>query len=114
MKYTPPTQGSIVAEEGEHVVMTGTHMKGTVTLPGGEQVDVTDEFVVARDAVHAAEIAHAIGQHWAAEENVHPAQIDVAEDGTVTVNPFVYDDSGYHAALEAAGVTDSTSTDEEA
>lgn len=100
MKYTPALS-EVVAEDGEHVVMTGDHIKGSVTLTDGESVDVTAPFVIARDADHAAEIAHAIGLHWADPANVHPAQVNVDEDGAVTVNDFDYDDSHHQAATSA-------------
>lgn len=89
--YTPP---SITAE---HVVLTGP-ITGTVTLPDGRKVDVTAEVIAVPDEETANEVAHAIGQHWARDENVHPQQINIDPDtGTVEVRPFVYDDSQYRA-----------------
>lgn len=90
MKITP---GSIVADEGEHVVLTGP-ITGTVTLSDGEVVDVSDAAVLARDELHAAEIAHAIGQHWADPANPNPPGLGD--------QPFEYDDSHYKAAVKAA------------
>lgn len=92
MTYTP---GHI---EAEHVVLTGP-ITGTVTLPDGEVIDVTQPVVAVRDEAHAAEVAHAIGLHWAQPENIHPGQLDVQDDGSVVVNEFQYDDSHHKAAL---------------
>ncbi len=61
MKITP---GSIVADEGEHVVLVGP-ISGAVTLDDGEVLDVSPVAVVARDSKHADKIAHAVGQHYA-------------------------------------------------
>jgi hypothetical protein len=94
MKITP---GSIVADEGEHVVLTGP-ITGAVTLEDGTVVDVSAPAVVAADEVQAAEIAHAIGQYWADPDTPsHPEH--VTEDGVV---PFEYDDSAYRATIKRA------------
>lgn len=94
MTYTP---GHV---EGQHVVLTGP-ITGTVTLSDGEVIDVSQDGVVARDEAHAAEIAHAIGVHWAQPENIHPGQHDVDEHGKPVLRDFVYDDSHHKAAVAA-------------
>jgi hypothetical protein len=95
MTYTPPSI------EGEHVVLTGP-ITGDVTLPDGTKVDVSAPVISVDSPERAAEVAHAIGQHWAEPGNVHPGQLDVQEDGTVKVLDFVYDDSHHKAAVKAA------------
>jgi hypothetical protein len=100
VKITP---GSIVADEGEHIVLTGP-INGTVTLSDGEVVDVTAPGVHARDELHAAEIAHAIGQHWADPSTPdHPDHVERLEDGSTRRAEFKYDDSHYKAAVKRAG-----------
>ena len=74
MKITP---GSIVADEGEHVVLVGP-ITGSVQLADGSVVDVSAPAVVARDEDHAAAIAHAVGQHYA--DNGHPTDADFTYD----------------------------------
>ena len=96
IRYDPDTGQPIIFSDGP-VVLTGP-TQGPVTLPSGEVVDVTAAAVEARDEAHAAEIAHAIGLHWAAPENIHPGQRDVDEDGQPRLREFVYDDSHYQAA----------------
>lgn len=91
------TQASVKAD---HVVLTGP-ITGAVTLEDGSVVDVTQPVVEASDEWHAAQIAHAIGEHWSKDENVHPGQINVTEKGDVEVLPFVYDDSHFKAAKKA-------------
>lgn len=94
--YTP------AAIQGDHVVLTGP-ITGTVTLPDGTVIDVSAPFIAVDSELRAAEVAHAIGLHWEAAENVHPTQIDVdPETGQPVVNEFVYDDSHYQDALAAA------------
>lgn len=74
-----------------HVVMTGP-ISGPVVLADGSVVDVTPEAVEADSAEHAAEIAHAIGQHWAA--NGHPHDVEIDEKTSQRVQrKFVYDDA---------------------
>ena len=82
--------------EGDHVVLTGP-ITGTVELSDGTVVDVSPVAVAADDELHAAEIAHAIGQHWSREENIHPAQRD---DAGKVVEDFVYDDSHYRETVK--------------
>lgn len=97
MAYTP---ASIT---GDHVVITGP-ITGVVELPDGTRVDVTAPVVAVSSEEQAAEVAHAIGQHWAQPENVHPGQLDVDPDtGEVKVLPFEYNDSHYKAATKRAG-----------
>lgn len=91
--YTPPSI------EGDHVVITGP-ITGFVTLEDGTRIDVSQPHIVAASQDQAVEVAHLIGLHWAAPENVHPGQIDVGEDGEVTVNDFVYDDTNHQAYQE--------------
>lgn len=96
MTYTP---GSI---EGKHVVLTGP-ITGSVTLPSGDVVDVSAPAVEARDAEHAAEIAHAIGLYWADPDTpAHPDHLERQDDGTIVETPFEYDDSHHKAAKRAA------------
>lgn len=94
MKYTPSHI------EAEHVIITGP-ITGSVTLDNGEVIDVTQPVIAVRDEAHAAEVAHAIGQHWAQPENIHPGQVNRLEDGSVEVLDFVYDDSHHKAAAKS-------------
>lgn len=95
------TQITPASAKAEHVVFTGP-IVGTVTLEDGTVVDVSQPVVAVEDEWKAAQIAHAIGQHWAAPENVHPSQIDVdPETGQPVIREFVYDDSHYKAAKKA-------------
>jgi len=71
------TQGSIVAGEGEHIVLTGP-VQGTVTLPDGEEVDVSPAAVAAPTQEKAAEIALAVSRFYA--ENGHPTDPDFSFD----------------------------------
>lgn len=87
--------------QGEHVLLTGP-IQGAVTLEDGRVIDVTQPAIVLSSEEEAAEVAHAIGKHWAQPENIHPGQIDVNEAGEVTVNEFVYDDSHHRAAKRRA------------
>lgn len=75
MKITP---GSIVAEEGEHVVLVGP-IQGSVTLEDGSTVNVSAPAVVARDQDHADQIAHAVATHYA--ENGHPTDPGFTYEG---------------------------------
>ncbi len=67
------TQGSVVADPDDHVVLVGP-ISGPVTLDDGEVVDVSPVAVLARDGKHADRIAHAVGQHYA--DNGHPSDPD--------------------------------------
>ena len=96
MTYTPPSI------EGEHVVLTGP-ITGDVTLPDGTKVDVSAPVIAVDSPERAAEVAHAIGQHWAEPGNTHPGQVDYdPATGKTTVLDFVYDDSHHKAAVKAA------------
>jgi hypothetical protein len=90
-QYTPPSI------KGEHVVLTGP-ITGDVVLPDGTRVDVTAPVIAVDSEEKAAEVAHAIGQHWAKPENVHPGQVNRKEDGSVEILDFEYDDTGYREA----------------
>lgn len=80
MQYTPP---SIVAD---HVLLTGP-IKGTVELEDGTVVDVTPPVIAVSDD-QAAEIAHRIGERYAAEG--HPDDIEVDESGELVQRSFDY------------------------
>jgi hypothetical protein len=54
---------------GKHVVYVGRAINGSVKV-GNKTVDLGEDYVVADSEEHAAEIAHAIGEHLA--ENGHP------------------------------------------
>ncbi len=75
MKITP---GSIVADEGEHIVLVGP-ISGNVTLDDGTVVDVSAPAVVAHSQEQADAIAHAVGQSYA--DNGHPDDPDFTYDG---------------------------------
>lgn len=84
-----------------HVVMTGP-IRGVVQLADGSQVDVTPIAVDAESQEHAAEIVHAIGQHWA--KHGHPDDYDIDEKtGERIQRKFVYDDSHYKKHGRRAG-----------
>ena len=53
----------------EHVVYVGRDITGQVKV-GTKTYDLSEDVVVADSAEHAAEIAHAVGEHLAA--NGHP------------------------------------------
>lgn len=81
MKVTP---GSV---EGTHVVLTGP-ITGTVQLEDGTVVDVSAPFIEVSDD-QAAEIAHRIGERYAAEG--HPDDVERDEEtGEMVQVPFVY------------------------
>jgi hypothetical protein len=93
-EYTPPSI------KGEHVVLTGP-IVGDVTLPDGSKVDVTPAVISVDSEEKAAEVAHAIGKHWAEPANIHPGQIDHDPDtGETRVLDFVYDDSHYKSTIK--------------
>lgn len=52
-----------------HVVYVGRAIQGSVKV-GNKTVDLGEDYVVADSEEHAAQIAHAIGEHLAA--NGHP------------------------------------------
>lgn len=51
--------------QGEHLVYTGPHIEGEVTLADGSKVDVTELYVEAESPAHALQISDAIGKHFA-------------------------------------------------
>ncbi len=53
-----------------HAVLTGP-IKGTVTLADGTVIDVKPDLVLVDSPEQAAEVAHLVGQRYAAEG--HPA-----------------------------------------
>lgn len=77
----------------KHALLTGP-IKGPVRLPDGTEVDVTPAVLEFDSQDEAAEVAHAIGQHWA--KHGHPDDFDI-EDGERVQRPFVYDDSNHKA-----------------
>jgi hypothetical protein len=85
--------------KGKHVVMTGDDIRGTVVTEDGTKYDVTPGFIEVDSELEAAEVAHAIGLHWADPANVHPSQLD--EDGNLH-HEFEYDDSHVRAVRAAA------------
>ena len=89
---TSPTSPTPAASPpgGLHAVITGP-VTGTVTLPDGSVLDVTPDIVLVDSPERAAQVAHAIGQHWADPEHVHPSHIETQDDGTARVLPFVYE-----------------------
>lgn len=72
-----------------HMVMTGP-IKGKVVLDDGTSVDVTPAVIEVESQERAAQVAHAIGLHWADPTNAHPAMVDVDPDGTTHPRPFIY------------------------
>jgi hypothetical protein len=63
-----------------------------VRLADGTEVDVTPAVLLLDSEEEAAEIAHAIGQHWA--KHGHPDDFDIDEStGERVQRKFVYDDS---------------------
>lgn len=81
MKHTP---GSV---SGTHVLLTGP-ISGTVELSDGTTVDVSAPFIEVSDD-QAAEIAHRIGERYAAEG--HPDDVERDEEtGEMRQVPFVY------------------------
>jgi hypothetical protein len=88
MKLTPG------AVEGEHIIMTGP-IQGVVELEDGTVVDVSPGFIEAPPEQHA-EIAHLIGERYAAEG--HPDDVDVdPETGERIAREFVYIPVGDYA-----------------
>jgi hypothetical protein len=71
-----PSKG-YVADEGEHLVLTGP-VQGLKTLSDGTQVNVTPDSVAVGSLEQAAELAHLISMHHV--ENGHPHGIDTAVD----------------------------------
>lgn len=83
VEYTP---ASIVSTG--HVLLTGP-ITGTVTLDDGTVVDVTQPVIAVTDE-QAAEIAHKIGERYAAEG--HPDDIEADEEtGDLVQREFVYE-----------------------
>lgn len=81
-EYTP---ASIVSTG--HVLLTGP-ITGTVTLDDGTVVDVTQPVIPVTDE-QAAEIAHKLGERYAAEG--HPDDIELDEEtGELVQREFVY------------------------
>lgn len=101
MKYTPPTQGIIVADEGEHVVLTGP-IKGSVTLADGTTVDVGDPHVVMSSPEQAAEVAHLVALRYVAEGHPHDVETD-PETGELVQRPFDYQPPSEFADTETKG-----------
>lgn len=89
-------------ESDGHVVMTGP-ISGPVQLAdGGSRIDVTPVAVEADSPEHAAEIVHAIGQHWA--KHGHPDDFDIDEKtGERIQRKFVYDDAHHKKHGRRAG-----------
>lgn len=50
----------------DHAVLTGP-IRGTVTLASGEEIDVRPDLITVDTPEKAAEVAHLIGQRYAAE-----------------------------------------------
>lgn len=65
------------AEPGESVVFTGP-ISGTVELPDGTTVDVTDPFIGVADEATALAVSDAIGERHVAEG--HPLFADEPHD----------------------------------
>lgn len=75
----------------QHAVITGP-IKGPVQLADGTQVDVSAPIVYVDSIEQAAEVAHAIGQHWA--KHGHPDDFDIDEKtGDRIQRKFAYDDA---------------------
>lgn len=81
MKLTPG------AVEGEHIILTGP-IQGVVELEDGTVVDVSPGFIEAPPEQHE-EIAHLIGQRYAAEGHPDDYEID-PETGNRVAQEFVY------------------------
>lgn len=88
---TTNPDGTKHIESDGHVVLTGP-IRGPVVLADGSVVDVTPEAIEVGSQEEAAEIAHAIGQHWA--KVGHPDDFDLDEKtGQRIQRKFVYDDA---------------------
>lgn len=81
MKHTP---GSV---SGTHVMLTGP-ISGSVQLEDGTVVDVSAPFIEVDDE-QAAEIAHRIGERYAAEGHPDDVERD-PETGEMVQMPFEY------------------------
>lgn len=81
MKYVPAR-----IESSGHVILTGP-IQGTVTLEDGTVVDVSAP-VIEVDPAQADEIAHRIGERYAAEG--HPDDVEADDDGNLVQRPFDY------------------------
>ena len=85
----------------QHAVLTGP-IKGPVQLPDGTQIDVSPQVVYVDSLEQAAEVAHAIGQHWA--KHGHPDDFDIDEKtGERIQRKFVYDDAHHKKHGPRAG-----------
>lgn len=74
-----------------HALLTGP-IQGPVRLADGTEVDVTPGVIYLDSAEEAAEVAHAIGQHWA--KHGHPEDFDLdPKTGDRVQRKFAYDDS---------------------
>ena len=76
---TTPDGRPLFHYSGEHVVLTGP-ITGTVTLPDGTEVDVSEEAVEAASPEQAEEIAHAVATRYA--EEGHPTDPNFSYDGS--------------------------------
>lgn len=81
VEYTPPS----IKSTG-HVLLTGP-ITGTVTLADGTVVDVSQPVIAVTDET-AEEIAHLIGERYAAEG--HPDDVEPDEDGNLVQRDFDY------------------------
>lgn len=72
----------------QHAVLTGP-IKGTVTLPDGRQIDVSDEIILLDTLEDAQAVANAIGARHA--EVGHPAHL--GSDVPFEHTPFTAEES---------------------
>lgn len=77
-----------VADEGEHLVVTGPYITGEVTLADGTVVDVNDPVIVVDSPAQALAVSDAIGERFAAEG--HPTH-DGDEPFVATPSALTHD-----------------------
>lgn len=82
-----------IAEEGEHLVVTGP-VNGVVQLPDGTQVNVTPHVVALASPEQVEDLSHVIAMTHV--ENGHPLDVDTLTDpdtgaDVVVQRPFVYE-----------------------
>lgn len=86
---------------GKHALLTGP-IKGPVRLVDGTEVDVSAPVIFLDSPEEAAEVAHAIGQHW--QKHGHPDDFDIDEKtGERVQRKFAYDDSHHKKHGRKAG-----------